>query len=405
MSDAATQSNGVFRNLIGYQGAKAVLRAALRDGGVNILLEGPPASGKSVALLAIEDYAPNSEYRDAAGFSEVQLRETFAENYSTLCLDEVDAMRRGAYEAMSTPMEHGRVTKDTANRQYDVDISTQVVAACNDAGDLPAHIASRFRTIEFDEYTYDEYVDVCGKLLTESVEWIRCEEHARNAAMRVHESIGTKDPRDARDAAKLANSAAEIADIAKALDDPKAEVDSEPLTPEELRDAHEEERQARGVKSPDEVLSDMADIEDVGEKSVEEVKQIIGQSSASAPETDPGLRFIEKAKEQGSPTLSNPYGQPIVELIVHDSIADATKELVDENDLRPRGDEAIAVPPSLAEDRPGVAETLVAFQFKLDEPGEPESSGYDLEAIADRLEELDEDAIATKSPTAEYELF
>jgi len=60
MSSTATDSmddkqEGVFSALIGHDGAKAILRSALRRGDIHIMLTGPPASGKSVALLAVEE--------------------------------------------------------------------------------------------------------------------------------------------------------------------------------------------------------------------------------------------------------------------------------------------------------------------------------------------------------------
>lgn len=238
-------NDGILSALIGHDGAKAILRAALRQGGVHVLLEGPPASGKSVALLAIEEHVPGAAYKDAAGFTEVQLRETLARDYNVLCLDEIDAMRTGTYEALSTPMEHGRVTKDTAHDQYDVEIETQLFAACNDESDLPAHTASRFRTISFDEYSHEEFVDVCAVLLPDSVEWVESAETARHIAEAVYEAVGSRDPRDARDAARLAGERGRVADMAKALADPTADVDSVPITPEEIDRLH------RGAGGPD----------------------------------------------------------------------------------------------------------------------------------------------------------
>lgn len=229
-----TPTSGVFDALIGLDGAKAILRAALRSGDVHILLEGPPASGKSAALTAIEEHIPNTKYADAAGYTEVQLREQFAADPAILCLDEIDAMRNGAYEAMSMPMEQQRVTKNTARSQYDVEISTQVIAACNSATDLPAHTADRFRTVTMPEYTVDEYVEVCAILLPRIVSWVDTPDEAREVAHSVYDAIGSRSPRDARDVAKLAGQPNNVASIAEALEDPTAVVESDPITPDEI---------------------------------------------------------------------------------------------------------------------------------------------------------------------------
>lgn len=230
---------GVFDSMIGHGGAKTIMRSALRAGDVDILLEGPPASGKSVALLAIEEHVPGAMFSDAAGFTEREMRDVFAEDPSVLLLDELDAAKNNAYEAMSMPMEQNRVTKNTNNESYDKEVHTQVFAACNDASDLPAHTADRFRTIEFEEYTYDEYMDVCAILLPAEVEWVEAEDTARKVAESVFKSIDSKSPRDARDAAKLAGTEERIETIARALEDPKADVDSEPLDPSEIQRAQD----------------------------------------------------------------------------------------------------------------------------------------------------------------------
>lgn len=236
-------TEGVFRSLIGRDGAKVLLRSALRRGDVHILLEGPPASGKSVTLTDIERAVEDCLYTDAAGFTERELRDTFSHDPDVLLLDEIDAMQSGAYEAMSMPMEDGRVTKNTNHETYDVEVDTQVVATCNDASDLPAHTADRFRIIEFDPYTVEEYLDVCAVILVDEVEWVGDEETAREIAERVHEAVGTTSPRDARDAAKLAGGPGNVETIAEAMDDPDADVDSDPLHPDDTAHARVDDAQ------------------------------------------------------------------------------------------------------------------------------------------------------------------
>lgn len=242
-------SSGIFSQMIGHGGAKVIMRSALRAGDVDILLEGPPASGKSVALMAIEDAVPGTMYADAAGFTEREMRDTFAEDPSILLLDEIDAAKNDAYEAMSMPMEQNRVTKNTNHESYDIEVHTQVFAACNSAGDLPAHTADRFRTISFEEYTYDEYEDVCAILLQDEADWVTNEEDARDVAAAVHDAIGSKSPRDARDAAKLAGRKERVATIARALEDPKADVESEPLDPREVKRAQDHRGMGRSNDS------------------------------------------------------------------------------------------------------------------------------------------------------------
>lgn len=235
---------GIFSDLIGHSGAKAILRAAVRSGDVHILLSGEPGSGKSVALLALEEYVDGAVFKDARGFTETQLRSEISENPQMLLLDEFDDMKRDAYSALSMPMEQNRVTKDTAHNSFDVEVTTQFFAACNDPDDLPKHTADRFQTVHFDEYSLDEYREVCGKLLPRIIDWVDSEQEGRMVASIVHDTIGSKNVRTARDVAKLAGEMESIAPISKALDDPKADVRSVPITPDEVNDLVKQNAQA-----------------------------------------------------------------------------------------------------------------------------------------------------------------
>lgn len=227
-------SGGVLSPLIGHEGAKAIVRAALRNGDTNVLLVGPPASGKTVILSQIEDHLNGAVYRDMAGYSERKLRDTLASNPRYLLMDELDAARNQCYEALTLPMEQGRVTKDVTGESYDVSIDTQFFAACNDPADLPAHTVSRFTPIEFSEYDYPEYVEVCRRLLPESVEWVENGEEAILVACAVTAATGEKNPRRARDAARLAGCVDRVSGIAAAMENPDAAVASDPITPDEI---------------------------------------------------------------------------------------------------------------------------------------------------------------------------
>lgn len=236
--DAQDDKQGIFAPLIGHSGAKAILRAAARRGDVHILLSGPPGSGKSVALLAIESAVEDAEYVDARGFSERKLRDTLSENPSVLLLDEFDNMATDAYKALNTSLEQGRVTKNVHGDEYDVEIDTQVFGACNHIDEMPGDIEDRFTHVPFDPYTRDEYIDVCEILLPRQVDWVGetpdPETVAHEIATAVWDRTDTRSPRTARDAARLANAVERVTPIVKAMEDPQADVESEPVYPEDI---------------------------------------------------------------------------------------------------------------------------------------------------------------------------
>lgn len=229
-----SDETGIFEDLIGRSGAKAVLRSALRSGEVDVLLTGEPGSGKSVALLCIEEHVDGARKIDSSGVSRSELREILLNDPPILMLDELDDARKGVYDGLSEPMEDRRVTKAVQGQNVDVEIRTQFFGASNHKDQLPAHIADRFQSVHFPEYSYDEFVDVCGELLPRIVSWVDDSKDARTVSKAVHEILDSKNVRDARDVARLAGSPEKAHDISRALRDPEAEVESEPLRPSDI---------------------------------------------------------------------------------------------------------------------------------------------------------------------------
>lgn len=225
-----SEDAGIFEDLIGRSGAKAILRSALRSGEVDVLLTGEPGSGKSVALLCIEESVPGARKIDSSGVSRAELREILVDDPPILMLDELDDARKGVYDGLSEPMEDRRVTKAVMGNEIDVDIRTQFFAASNHEDQLPAHIQDRFQTVHFPEYTYGEFAEVCSKLLPRIVDWMEVSEDAERMAEAVHDVLDSKNVRDARDVARLSGCPERAHGIARALQDPEADVDSEPTT-------------------------------------------------------------------------------------------------------------------------------------------------------------------------------
>ena len=280
MSEAAEES-GIFAPLIGHPGAKAILRSSLRRGDVHLLLSGPPASGKSVALLAIEEAIDGAMYEEARGLTERKLRDKLADNPPVLLLDEFDNMKQDAFKALNTALEQGRVTKSVTHDSYDKEIETQVFAACNHPDDLPGDVSDRFVGVDFDPYTRSEYIDVCEVLLPDQVAWVADADDApttaREIARVVWDETDSRSPRTARDAARLADAASRVPKIVKAMNDPKADVDSEPLSPDEL--PHNQPDATDNPSGTPKTLADirdsMADKDDVDKRTADEVKSLL----------------------------------------------------------------------------------------------------------------------------------
>lgn len=235
MMDYNDMEKDIFRDIYGHHGARAFLGAALRDGDTHVLLEGPPGSGKSVFLLALEENVPGTLYRDGDQITAASLRDALKEDPPILLIDEIDALDTEAYDVLSLPLEHGRLVRDSARESYDVEVDTQVIAACNHADELPEHIANRFQKQEFEEYGEGEFLELCEHMLVSEIEWIDSESKARQAAEKIYEITGEADPRSTRDIARMSRSIDEIGTLATAMNDPDADVEVQPLFPGEVK--------------------------------------------------------------------------------------------------------------------------------------------------------------------------
>lgn len=238
--DTVDLGQHIFDGVVGHEGALAVTRSALREGDVHVMFEGPPACGKSALMLAIEDRIPGAIYRDGKSITAAKLRDRLKEDPSIFIIDEIDALDNRAYDELALPLEHGRVQRDTAKESYDIEIGTQMIAACNDSMELPQNIRSRFRTVELSKYSDDDYLTLCGEMLPDMVEWISTHEEGREIGRIVMETTGETDPRDARDVARLAGNMDEVPGMSQALIDADANVESEPITPAEVKRAQSE---------------------------------------------------------------------------------------------------------------------------------------------------------------------
>lgn len=296
--DEIPDDEQIFEGVVGHDGALAVTRAALREGDVHILYEGPPGCGKSALLMAIEERIPGAIYRDGKSMSASKVRDRLKEDPSIIAIDEIDALDRRAYDELALPLEHGRVQKDTTQESYDVEIGTQVIAACNDVMALPQNIRSRFRKVKLTEYTDDDYLELCETMLIDTVDWIEDPRVGREIGEIVMDETGETDPRDARDVARLAGSREKVPEIAKAFVEPGAEIDSDPITPEEVARA----KPAIGRQRLTEMAMQEQELREMGETSDEgtEIPDEIEEEADDEGETPEDLDEEERERVEAS---------------------------------------------------------------------------------------------------------
>jgi hypothetical protein len=157
--------------VIGYDDLKLeIAKAVERRQRTNILLEGPPACGKSVILEAIRTVVPDAymafgSRTSAAGLSQV----LFEQQPGVLCLDEVEKMRRDCFPICLGLMESGEILETKDKKIRGITLTTLVIAACNSSDRLPPEFKDRFAFHpHFPPYTREQFITVCGRFLSRS---------------------------------------------------------------------------------------------------------------------------------------------------------------------------------------------------------------------------------------------
>lgn len=200
----------MFGEIYGHGEVKELFTLSLRsEKPIHILLCGPPASGKTLFLMALLRL-PKSKYylggqTSKAGLTEILLRE----KPDYLIIDEspvwgatqldrqIDKMQGRDYDALLSLMETGRVVRCKSRLWADEQLATKVYGACNRTDRMPPELLSRFLVVEFKPYTREEFVRVSRHVLV--VREGLSEEDAGRIAWLLADSS-----RDVRDCVKLA---------------------------------------------------------------------------------------------------------------------------------------------------------------------------------------------------------
>lgn len=168
----------LFDPIVGYDDVKELFRMALgASKPVHILLEGPPASAKTLFLMET-GRLPASHFVVGGGTSKAGLTDallTYRPMY--LLVDEVETINNPRdYASLLHLMENQEVVETKYNRHQRVPLTTWVFAAGNDTSRLDPALISRFGgskcVVHFKEYSPREYREITVNVLVkrESVE-------------------------------------------------------------------------------------------------------------------------------------------------------------------------------------------------------------------------------------------
>jgi len=168
------QIDRLFDMIVGYEDIKELFKLSLTsDKQTHILMVGPPASAKTLFLLAIEKLG-NAEFVIGGSTSKAGLFEQlFTTQPQYLLVDEIDKFDNSKdFAVLLSLMSDGRIKETKYNKTRELYLPTKVYASANRSNRIPAELKSRFFTkLHFKEYTNEEFITI-GKRALEKLE--RC---------------------------------------------------------------------------------------------------------------------------------------------------------------------------------------------------------------------------------------
>ena len=208
----------LFDPIVGYDDVKWLLRkAVMTDEPVHVLLEGPPASAKTLFLMEIARL-PGAEFAlggtsTKAGLTDLLM--VYKPRY--LLVDEIETIdNQRDYASLLHLMENQEVIETKYHRRERMPLKTWVFAAGNDASRLPPALLSRFGgkagVVHFKEYTSAEFLGIAANVL------VKREGAPRDFAKRVATATLDLGSRDVRLSVRIGRLATTEEDLAKVVD-------------------------------------------------------------------------------------------------------------------------------------------------------------------------------------------
>jgi Holliday junction DNA helicase RuvB len=194
-----------FQEVVGYPELKRLfMKSIISREPVHILLTGPPASSKSLFLLKLGEGLDNAYFIDAVGASGPGMVEyMFRNDTKYLLVDEIDKMKKNDQATLLNVMETGILSETKLRgKTRQKKMSLWIFATSNEAEKLTKPLRSRFMELHLNEYSYEEYVEICQRLLNKKYRLPL--ELSDRIAYLVWNRMKSRDVRDVLKIAKLA---------------------------------------------------------------------------------------------------------------------------------------------------------------------------------------------------------
>jgi MoxR-like ATPase len=175
----------------------------------HVILDGPPASGKTMFLLSIQKGLENVYFVDctnATGSGMVDY--LFSRDIKYLLLDEVEKMSKRDQNVLLNLMETGILASTKVKKTYQKQMKVSVFATTNDIDSLSKPFRSRFLEFSLAEYTFEEFDKLSVKLLGQR--YGHSPELSHKVANAVWNVMKSKDCRDILQVGKLSRDTSDV---------------------------------------------------------------------------------------------------------------------------------------------------------------------------------------------------
>ena len=195
----------LFNEVYGYDDLKRLLSRMLASKeSVSGILVGPPASGKTMFLLAIQRSMKDVFYIDATNASGAGIVDKLFSrpNTNIILIDEIEKMNKSDQNMLLNLLETGILTTTKVKKTAETEFKgIKLFATSNEIDRLSKPLRSRLIELHLPEYSEMEFTDTVIRL-THSRYKLN-EEISKEIASVVWHEMGTKDIRDALQLSKL----------------------------------------------------------------------------------------------------------------------------------------------------------------------------------------------------------
>ena len=210
------QEDKFFSDIHLYDDLKQLLSKMLvSKESVHCVLVGPPASGKTMFLLAIQKNMKDAFFIDATNASGPGIVDKlFAYPRTKLILiDEIEKMTKRDQNMLLNLLETGMLVSTKVRKTQEMEFrGIKLFATSNDIELLSKPLRSRLMEFHLPEYDFGEFREIVVKLAAKGYRINR--EIADRIALVVWYEMGTKDVRDALQLAMLVTSIEDVGKIA-----------------------------------------------------------------------------------------------------------------------------------------------------------------------------------------------